>query len=85
MTTPQQRELATAKGGRARECAPRTTQPHGPAHQQPARKASARSARPPPEGRLKAAKGRPRGDRLSNPVRHVCGVKGKAAEPPPAA
>ena len=31
-----------------------------------------------------AAAGRPRGDRLSNPVRHVCGAKGKAAEPPPA-
>ena len=50
MTTPQKKELAAAKGGRARECAPRTTQPHGPAHQRPARKASARSARPPSEG-----------------------------------
>ena len=50
MTTPQKKELAAAKGGRARECAPRITQPHGPARQQPARKASARSARPPSEG-----------------------------------
>jgi hypothetical protein len=50
MTTPHRAELAAAKGGRAAEWPPRTTQPHGPAHQRPARKASARSARPPSEG-----------------------------------
>jgi hypothetical protein len=38
----------------------------------------------PPKARALAAKGRPRRDLPSHPARHVCGAKGKPAEPAPA-